>query len=164
MNGSIWLLNKWRKPLNRVEKTGAKTHFKSCLKQSIRAPFYRLGKTSRWGKTSAWTAVGRPARSTANGQKSDRWSLDRPARSTGAWNREQSTLPVDQLGRPGLSREQSSLDGRPIRSTSPPARPGVHVCARRSTDLVDRLLARSTGPVDQQKPDQNILGIKNLAF
>ena len=93
-------LKQVEKPLKRVGKTGAKIHLKSCLKQSIRAPIYRLGKTSRWGKTAAWTAVGRPARSTANGQKSDRWSLGRPARSTVAETESRalcrSTDPVDR--------------------------------------------------------------------
>ena len=75
----------------------------------ISPPLYRLEKLAVWGNFSALTAVGRPARSTANGQISDRWDSGRPARSTVAWNREQSSLPVDQPGRPGLSREQISL-------------------------------------------------------
>ena len=56
------------------------------------------------------------------------------------------------VGRPvdrGLSREQSFLDGRPGRSTGPPARTGVHVCARRptarSTAFRLRSTSRSTG-------------------
>ena len=73
-------------------------------------------------------------------------SAGRPARSTGAFQRAEA------------------LCGRPGRSTGPPARTGVHVCARRSTDSVDRLQARSTDPVDRQKRDQTNLGIENLVF
>ena len=56
----------------------------------------------------------------------------------------------------GAFQRAEALCGRPGRSTGPPARTGVHVCARRSTDSVDRLQARSTGPVDRQKPVQKI--------
>ena len=121
-------------------------------------------KTSRWGCLSALAAGGRPARSTANGQKIDRWSIGRPSRSTAAWNREQTSLPVDRPGRPGLSRQQKLSGGRPGRSTEPPARLACTFCARRSTDSVDRLLARSTGPVDRQKPEIGFSGFKNLVL
>ena len=57
-----------------------------------------------------------------------------------------SLCPVDRLVARGLSREQSSLDGRPGRSTGPPARTGVHVCARRSTVTVGRLQAAVDRP------------------
>ena len=96
-----------------------------------------------------------------------------PFRSTGRSIGQRSYFsplspPIDRLGRPRLIqraelsggrpaqsteaifREQSSLDGRPTRSTGPPAQAGVHACARRSTAPVDRLLLRSTGLVDRQ--------------
>ena len=38
LNGSIWLLKKWRKPLKRVGKTGAKIHLKSFLKTVQQSP------------------------------------------------------------------------------------------------------------------------------
>ena len=122
----------------------------------------------------AWRST---ARSTANGQISDRWGNGRPARSTEAWiqravslsgrpglSREQSSLPVDRPSRPGLSREQKLSGGRPGRSTSPPAKLACMFCARRSTNSIDRLLARSTGPVDRQNPEQGFMGLENLAF
>ena len=120
-------------------------------------------KTSRWAEMSALAAGDRPARSTANGQKIERWSLGRPARSTAAWNREQTSLPVDRPDRPGLSREQKLSGGQSSRSTGPPAKQTCTFCARRSvdsTDSVDRLLARSTGPVDRQKPEQDLQDLK----
>ena len=43
----------------------------------MEAPFYRLRKTSRWGKIAVCTAVGQPPGRPANGQKSDRWPVDR---------------------------------------------------------------------------------------
>ena len=133
------LSNKWRKLLNGVEKTSSKPTSKSCRKQPPKAPIYRARKTSRWGS-------GRPA------------GRPRP------WNREQVSLPVDRPGRPGLSREQKLSGSRPGRSTGPPAKAGVHVCARRSTVPVDRLQARSTGLVDRQKPGHVIFGIKRLVI
>ena len=67
-------------------------------------------------------------------------TVDRPA-DRGKDTESKSLRSVDR----GLSREQSSLDGRPGRSAGPPARTGVHVCARRSTAFRLRSTARSTG-------------------
>ena len=99
------LSNKWRKTPNRVGKTSSKLTLKSWLKQPTKPLFYRARKTSRWGNISALAADGRPARSTTNGHNSDRWSLGQPARSTVAWNRDQSSLPVDR----GFPESRSSL-------------------------------------------------------
>ena len=143
------LSTKWRKPLNRLGKTGSNPLKNLVVKQPQNPHIYRLEKTSRWGIFSALAADGRPARSTANGQNSDRWSLGRPARSTAAWNREQSFLPVDRPGRPGLSREQKLSGGRPGRSTSPPADLACTFCARRSTVPVDRPGRPHNAIVDQ---------------
>ena len=136
------------KPLVRVGKIGSKTLLISCRKQPPNAPFYRARKTSRWGLTEL--SVDRP--------------VDRPTIIF------QTVVPSVDRPRPGY-REQVSLSGRPLgrpgpfqraelsrRSTGsvdrPPARTGVHVCARRSTNPVDRL-----------KPGQKtVKGFKTWSF
>ena len=111
-----------------VGKTGTKTHLKSCSKQSIRAPFYKLGKTSRWDKTVVQTAVGRPARSTVAWKQRAELFAGRPTRSTRAFQRaELSGWSTDPVDRP------SSQSWR------------AHLCTS-----VDRLLARSTGRSQKQ--------------
>ena len=67
---------------------------------------------------AAWQATGRPVRSTANGQKYDRWATA-----------------VDRPGRPKQNREQSSL----LRSTGPvdPENQRADILLR-STGPVDR--------------------------
>ena len=76
---------------------------------------------------AVWPTAGRPARSTANGQKCDRWAAA-----------------VDRSGRPKIpeSRALNSVDrsGRPTTCVA-----SVHDCAHRSTDPVDRPL----GAVDR---------------
>ena len=81
-------------------------------------------------------------------------------------------------GRPGLDTESSSslpvdrghsqraeLSGRSTaRSTGPPAQAACAFCARRSARPVDRLLPRSTGPVDRQTASSVFLGFKNSGF
>ena len=134
---------------------------KILVKTVHRIPNLQARKNLAVGvQSAAWTAVGRLARSTANGQISNCWGSGQPARSTVTWNREQNSLQVDRPGRLGLSREQKLSGGRPGRSTGPPTRTGVHVCARRSIVPVDRLLARSTGPVDRLKPGQEFWDFK----
>ena len=91
------LSNKWRKPLERVGKTGSKPTKKSYRKQPPKAPIYRPPKTSRYGARLSCRST---ARSTANGRKSDRWGCGRLVGRPSLWNREQGSLPVD---RPGLS-------------------------------------------------------------
>ena len=108
---------------------------------------------------------GRPGRST--GPPADLACTFCARRSTGSVDRLQarSTGPVDRgleqraelsAGRPGLYREQKLSGDRPARSIDPPVDLACTFCTRRSTDSVDRLQARSTGPVDRQKTDQNI--------
>ena len=133
-NWKYLLSNKWRKLLNRVGKTGSKTTSKSFLKQPPKAPFYRARETSRWGNFSALTAVGRPptVRFLTVGA-----SVDRPGRPWHGY-REQALCPIHRPVNRGLSREQSSLDGRPSRSTGPPARRPPARLACTSVDRVGR--------------------------
>ena len=87
---------------------------------------------------------------------------------------QRSTGPVDRAsgtennfsvcrpsGRPGFSREQKLSGGRPSRSTGPPVHKGVHVCARRSTDLVDRLQLRSTGRSTEARIQRAQLSVRS---
>ena len=125
-------------------------------------PIWNLPVGSR--KDPDWPS-GRPAGRPANGHILDRWAF----RSTGSVDRDWIQRANLSAGRPtrltgAISREQSSLDGRPTRSTGPPAQAGMHACARRSTAPVDRLLLRSTGPVDRQITSTVFLRFKNLSF
>ena len=135
--------------------------FKCQQKQLKKWGIYPQMKSARWQQEGAVL----PFRSTA--------------RSTGPMVRFLTVVPpVDRPGWPRLdtesralcrstgaiSREQSSLDGRPARSTGPPAQADVHACARRSTAPIDRLLPRSTVPVDRQTASTVFLGFKNLSF
>ena len=129
---------------------------KSSLKWGIYNPYKKLAVGCCQGQN--WPS-GRPAGRPANDQIFDRWAYRSPAQSTGPESREQrlsgrSTARSIGAGRKSrtlcrstsrssgaFSREQSSLDGRPARSTGPPAQAGVHACARRSTGpsaMVDR--------------------------
>ena len=72
-------------------------------------------KNSCWVCQNFWQTTGRPGRSTANGQKSDRWGS-----------------PVDRVGRLAISREQQVGAGRvsvDLRSTDT----HMHICACRSS-------------------------------
>ena len=79
-------------------------------------------KYSCWSLSELLTVAGRPGRSTVNGRISDRWEDGRPGQSTETQNREQVSLSVDRLGRPGKNREQRVALGRPGQSTD------VHTC------------------------------------
>ena len=95
---------------------------------------------------------GRPA----NDHFYDRCATGRPGLDTES----SCSLPVDQghFQIAELSRRSAA------RSTYPPAQAGVYVYARRSTGLIDRLLQRSTVPVDRQKASPANKGFKNLSF
>ena len=58
-----------------------------------------------------------------------------------------------------ISREQKLSAGRPTRSIGLPAKTIVHICARRSTGPVDRLLPRSTVRSTSRRLGQTVLGI-----
>ena len=128
------------KPLKRVGKIGSKSLQKSWSKQPPNAPFYRVWKTSRWGLTDR--PVDRPTVIFQTVVPSVDRSVDR-----GKIQRADSLSGRPLVDR-GLSREQSFLDGQPCRSTGHLPGQGVHVCARRSTDPVDRLQPQSTWSVD----------------
>jgi len=113
----------------------------------------------------SWKGLKCPSSRPTNDHIFDRWAH----RSTGSVDRDWIQRAELSAGRPtrstgAIPREQSSLDGRPTRSTGPPAQAGVHACARRSIAPVDRLLLRSTGPVDRQTASLAIIGLKNLGF
>ena len=98
---------------------------KTLAKNPKRWGLYRPNrKLAVRAELAALTGNGRPVRSTANGQKYDRWAtaVDRPGRP-----RKTATVPVDRFC----------------------VCPDVHVCARRSTLRVDRPLVRSTVRVDR---------------
>ena len=114
-------------------------------------------KSARWQLESAKLPFRSTGRST--GQRS--YFLRLSLRSTGPVDRDWIQRAELSAGRPtrsteAISRQQSSLDGRPSRSTSPPAQAGVHACARRSTALVDRLLQWSTVRSTGRQPVQLI--------
>ena len=116
------------------------------------------GRSARESLLSG-SSPGRPGRSTSriNGQKYDRWPVDRPVdrdsiqRATALWSVDRADTESRALCRStgAISREQ-----RLWRSTVPVDRPNslaaCTFCARRSTGLVYRTLLRSTGPVDRQ--------------
>ena len=128
------LLMKWEKlaqsPLEILEKNNVQT-----------PKFIGLEKLAVGGLTEL--SVDRPV-----DQPTVRFLTVEPSVDRGQDTESTALCPVDRSVDRGLSREQSSLDGRPGRSAGPPARTGVHVCARRSTGSVDRL-----------KPGQNCKGI-----
>ena len=121
------------KPLERVGKTGSKSLQKSLSKQPQMPHFIESGKLA----VGVCQNCRSTARSTANGQKSDRWGwVDRPGRPN-LWNREQtlcrSTGPVDRGFLESKALRTVDRPGQPSRSTGPPARL-VHVCARLAVD------------------------------
>ena len=144
MIGNICSKSSGGKPLNSSGKT-SETHLKILGKNNAQTPKFIGSEKLAVGVCQVCRST---ARSTANGQKSDRWGCGRPPGRPNLWNRESESLPVDRPVDRGISREQTSLDGRLGRSTGPPARTGVHVCARRSTAPVDRLQPQSTWSVD----------------
>ena len=115
---------------------------KSCLNTRETLKFFFLKvltkQSKRWGiyspqtelavraELAALTGNGRPARSTANGQKYDRWATA-----------------VDRPGRPKQT-ESSALS--PV--DRPKAAKRAQICARRSTGPVDRLQPSRLGQVD----------------
>ena len=110
-------------------------------------------KTSRWSCFSALAAGGRPARSTANGQKIDRWSLGRPRPGTESRPLCRLTDPVDR----GFPESRSSL--AVDRSVD---RPSSQSWRARLCTSVDRLgrPTRSTG----RSQDRTNIGIEMLTF
>ena len=100
------------------------------------------------------------ARSTGPGTREQRLSSRSTAPSTGTGYGEQSSLPVDRG-----HFQIAELPGRSIaQSTSPPVQTAVHVCARRSTGPIDRLLPRSAVRSTGRRQASLFLGIKNLGF
>ena len=124
-------------------KNLAQNPLKNLRENRPKTPLYiGLEKTSRWGHFSALAADGRPARSTANGQISDRWSLDRPANRPCPGYREQALCPVD---RPGPF-QRAELSGRSTGSVDrPSSQTGVHVLCT----SVDRPGRPTPGSVDR---------------
>ena len=122
----------------RMGKNWLKALLKSCYKTMTKPPNLQARKNQPLGYVRP---AGRPSRSTANGQESDRWSLRSTARSTQK-NREHCSQ----------FRSTPSVD-RPSARSSRARR------ARRSTEPVDRLQPQSTCLVDQStwlKPETEI--------
>ena len=122
-------------------------------------PFGRLaGRLANGQKIDRW-ALRSTARSTVPDPESNCSLTGRPPGRPGldpesngrpsdrpSWYREQSSLPVDRVDRPGPfpdSRGSLAVD-RPISLAA------CTFCARRSIGPVDRPLLRSTCPVDRQ--------------
>ena len=143
MNGSIWFINKWRKPLKRVGKTGVKTYLKNCSKQPMIAPLNRPSKTSRYSQDdlSVDRPVDRPTvriltvvpavdRPVDRGKDTESRALCRStARSTGALSREQLLFGGRPHGRPAHPvhigrplRLTGSWSGRPVGRPPEPGR------------------------------------------
>ena len=89
-------------------------------------------KYSCWSLSELLTANGRPGRSTANGQISDRWGGRSTGRPTETKTREQLSLSVDRCGRPKKNREQTKFARSAARSAD------VHTCT--ACTSVDRTL------------------------
>ena len=126
-------------------KNWHKTLQKSFPKQPLNAPFYRVWKTSRWGLTGL--SVDRPAdRPTVIFQTV--CAIGRPVGRPIQDTESKSLCPVDRSVGRGLSREQSSLDGRPGpfqraelsgRSTGSVGRPSCQNWRARLCTSVDRV-------------------------
>ena len=99
---------------NEVGKTGSKSTKNLGEKQCPKPQIYRLRKTSRWGLTEL--SDDRPVVRPTVIFKTVVPSVDRPA-DRGQDTESKSLCPVGRPAARGLSREQSSLDGRPSWST-----------------------------------------------
>ena len=122
---------------NQIGSLKPKTLLKTCFKHFRNQKFFSLKilakNPKRWGlyrpntklavraELAALTGNGRPARSTANGQKYDHWATA-----------------VDRPGRPKQTESRSLIPGRPARSTE--------TTREQSCSLsVDRLVDQPTG-------------------
>ena len=127
-------------------------------------------ETSCWADFSALAAGGRPARSTANGQKFDRWNLGRPARSTVPNQRANALWPIDRsVDRPSLTVDRSVDRPHPrvgyLQSVDRPKwLASVHVLST----SVDRSGRPTLGPVDRSgrppEPGRVFSGLETWVF
>ena len=102
------------------------------------------------------TTVGRPAWSTANGQKSDRWASGRPARSTEAWNREQTVSAGRSARSTGAFQRAEALWRSTGSVDRPSSQTGVHVLCT----SVNRLGRPTSSSVDRSgRPTEARSGI-----
>ena len=150
-------------------KTSPKTSSKSYLKQPPKAPIYRARKLAVGSQNDL--SVDRPVDRPTVRFLTVEPAVDRPGRPRPGY-RKQALCPVDRPDRPlpgtenrVLCRSTGAFQRAEAlwRSTDPVDRPssqaGVHVCACRSTDSVDRLGRPTSSSVDRSgRPTEAMSG------
>ena len=126
------LSNMWRKPFERIRKTGSKSTKNLGEKQCPNPQIYRARKTSRWGLSGLSVArpVDRPTvifqtvvpsvdRSVDRGKDTESKLFVRSAaRPAGAFPESRALWTVDRVGRPALLPELAVHVGRPAEARS----------------------------------------------